>query len=40
MVGVKDKFGESGSPDELQRSYELTSDDIIKAVHEVMKKKS
>jgi transketolase len=39
MVGVKNKFGESGSPDDLQRTYELTSDDIIKNVHEVISKK-
>jgi len=39
MVGVRDKFGESGSPDELQRTYQLTSDDIIKAVHSIIKKK-
>ncbi len=40
MVGVKDKFGESGKPDELQRHFNLTTDDIIRAVHEVMRKKS
>jgi len=39
MVGVKDKFGESGSPDELQRAYQLTSDDIIRNVHEVISEK-
>jgi len=39
MVGVKNKFGESGSPDDLQRAYELTSDDIIKNVHEIISKK-
>jgi transketolase len=40
MVGVKDRFGESGKPEELQKHYGLTSDDIVKAVHEVMRKKS
>ena len=40
MVGVKDRFGESGKPDELQRQFNLTADDIVRAAHEVMKKKS
>jgi transketolase len=40
MIGVQDMFGESGKPDELQRHFNLTADDIIRAVHEVMRKKS
>lgn len=32
MVGVKDKFGCSGSPAELLKKYGLMEDDIIKAV--------
>jgi transketolase len=40
IIGVKDKFGESGKPDELQRHLNLTADDIVRAVHEVMRKKS
>jgi transketolase len=39
MVGIQDRFGESGSPKELQRAFGLTSDDIIRAVHGVMGKK-
>jgi transketolase len=39
MVGIQDRFGESGSPEELQRAFGLTSDDIIRAVHGVMRKK-
>jgi len=39
MVGVKDRFGESGSPKDLQKNLGLTADDIVKAVNEVMKKK-
>ena len=39
MVGVKNKFGESGSPEDLQRAYGLTGDDIIKNVHDVISKK-
>lgn len=36
-VGVKDTFGESGSPDELMVKYNLKSDDIVKAVKDVLK---
>ncbi len=32
MVGIQDKFGESGKPDELLKKFNLTSDDIIEAV--------
>jgi transketolase len=39
MVGVKDKFGESGKPDELQRHLNLTADDIVKTVREIIAKK-
>ncbi|WP_027633790.1 transketolase family protein [Clostridium hydrogeniformans] len=35
-VGIKDTFGESGTPDELMKKYGLTSDEIIKAVKEIM----
>jgi len=31
-VGVKDRFGQSGEPDELLKEYNLTSSDIEKAV--------
>jgi len=40
MIGLQDTFGESGKPDELQRHFNLTADDIVRAVHEVMRKKS
>jgi len=40
MVGLQDTFGESGKRDELQRHFNLTADDIVRAVHEVMRKKS
>lgn len=39
-VGIKDTFGESGKPSELMKVYGLTSDDIIKAVLKVIKRKS
>jgi transketolase len=40
MIGVRNKFGESGSPEDLQKTYGLTSDDIVRAAHEVMKNKN
>ncbi|WP_042277980.1 transketolase family protein [[Clostridium] dakarense] len=38
-VGVKDTFGESGTPAELLKKYGLTSDDIVKAIKETISKK-
>lgn len=35
-IGVKDRFGESGSPDELLRHFGLTHTHIALAVHEIM----
>ena len=37
MVGVRDRFGQSGGIDELMREYNLTSADIQKAVVDVLK---
>lgn len=39
MVGIRDKFGESGEPEELMKHFGLTSKDIEKAVKEVLKAK-
>lgn len=39
MVGIKDKFGQSGSPDELFRYFGLTADDIVKAAKDALKLK-
>lgn len=39
FVGVKDRFGESGEPDELMKEFGCTSNEIIKAVREVLKLK-
>jgi len=39
MIGVKDTFGESGTPEELAEKYELTSNDIVKAVKNVLSRK-
>ena len=39
MVGIKDRFGESGTPLELLKHFGLTTEDVVKAVHEVLKAK-
>jgi len=39
IMGLQDTFGESGKRDELQKHFNLTADDIVKSVHEVMEKK-
>ena len=36
MVGIKDKFGESGKPKELLKQFNLTADDIVKAAKEAL----
>jgi len=38
-VGIKDKFGESGSPAELYKKYGLTAEDIVAAAKRVIKRK-
>lgn len=40
FVGMQDRFGESGSPDELMKAFGLTSDGIIDAVRRALKRKS
>jgi transketolase len=39
LVGIKDRFGESGWPDELLRAYGLSGDDIVAAVKKVLARK-
>lgn len=39
MVAVNDKFGESGTPDELLIKYGLDTPDIVKAVQKVISRK-
>lgn len=39
FVGVKDKFGQSGTPDELIEHYGMGKDSIKEAVHKVLKRK-
>ena len=36
MVGIKDKFGKSGKPDELLKRYGLTAENIVKKAYEAM----
>jgi transketolase len=38
-VGIRDRFGQSGTPDELLVEYGLTVDDIVKAVKKAIKLK-
>jgi transketolase len=38
-VGIKDRFGQSGTVEELKAEYEITSNDVVKAAREVIKKK-
>lgn len=38
-VGVKDTFGESGTPAELLKKYGLTADDIVNSIKEAISKK-
>jgi len=39
MIGMRDRFGESGAPDELLAFFKLTSPFIVKAVKKVIKRK-
>lgn len=39
IIGIEDRFGESGKPDELLEKFGLTKDAIIKAVNQVLKMK-
>ncbi len=38
FIGVNDKFGQSGTPEELLKHYHMDKDDIIKAVKKVLKR--
>ena len=40
MVGIMDRFGESGQPEVLMEKFGLDSNHIVKAVKEVIKKKT
>ncbi|HRP53409.1 MAG TPA: transketolase C-terminal domain-containing protein, partial [Fluviicola sp.] len=39
LVGVNDKFGESGTPDELMAKYGLEAPNIVEAALKVIKRK-
>ena len=39
IIGVEDRFGESGEPNELLEKFGLTEDAIMKAVTSVLRKK-
>lgn len=39
FVGVKDKFGQSGTPSELEKNYEIDTSNIIEKVQKVLKRK-
>ena len=39
MVGVRDRFGQSGTPEELLVEYALTAKDIVQAAQSVIKRK-
>jgi len=38
-IGIPDVFGESGKSDELMEKYGLTPENIVKAVHDMMKRR-
>ncbi|EMU55467.1 transketolase family protein [Clostridium butyricum] len=37
MIGIEDKFGESGTPNELMEKFKLTSDAISESIKEIIK---
>ena len=39
LIGVHDRFGESGESGELMEKYGLTSVDIVKSVNKILKRK-
>ncbi|NQT75959.1 MAG: transketolase family protein [Candidatus Omnitrophica bacterium] len=39
FIGVKDRFGESGSPEKLFKIFELTAEDIVKAAKRAIARK-
>ena len=36
MIGIQDRFGQSGKPDQVMVEYNLTADDIVKACKELL----
>ncbi|MBU0979890.1 MAG: transketolase family protein [Nanoarchaeota archaeon] len=39
FIGIQDRYGESGPPDDLIKHFKCSTDDIIKAAEELMKRK-
>lgn len=39
LVGIRDRFGESGKPDDLLKAYNLSAEDVVAAARKVMKRK-
>lgn len=39
FVGIDDKFGQSGTPDELEKHYKIDTSDIIEKVEKILKRK-
>jgi transketolase len=39
FLGMSDKFGESGKPEQLLKKYQLTSAHVMQAVHQVLRRK-
>jgi transketolase len=39
MVAVKDQFGQSGTPQELMKLYQLDADAIVKAATKLVSRK-
>lgn len=37
MIGIRDKFGQSGEPEDLLKAYHLTTDDIVEACRRLIK---
>jgi len=37
IIGIQDRFGQSGTPEELQQEYGLTAENIIKSVKQILK---
>ena len=40
MVGINDRFGESGKASELFKAFNLTAQDIVKAAKDALKMKT
>jgi len=39
-IGILDRFGQSGKPEELMREYGLTAENIVKEAKNLLKRKT